>query len=199
MASFLTTKAATSNLGLLSGAPMDADVGHVLSLTAARRLWADSGLELHRLLPAEFWTAFFAWIDTDTLETVETAVTSTNQNPAAVRQELCLLGADPGKDPVIGTIPELSSAPGYVRQPIAWGAVTGTHTAEVGNTVDVIFGPFTASSGSGGAATHLALVLSDSAGANAQVAYVWQLDVPTSAGQGESLLVSAQTLRMALD
>ncbi|MFK0015745.1 hypothetical protein [Streptomyces sp. NPDC091027] len=139
-----------------------------------------------------------------------------SQGSAAVRAQVQARPADPSgsvylalctSDPGNGAS-ELSSeltAVGYQRQAVRLSSpkngsafvVDPAAPAQVSLAGSVVFGPFTANSGSG-AVTHMALVTA-ATGTDLAVLAVWPLDAPVTAAQGDSLLASAGTLTIKVD
>jgi len=111
---------------------------------------------------------------------------------------LMLVTAPPSNLSSLATYPEVAAA-GYARQPVSWTAasVNSSGAYQLSNSTSILFGPFTAASGIGAAATGCALVTTLTGIIGKPLMY-WTFSTPGSAGQNASLQLPIGALTMAL-
>jgi len=104
---------------------------------------------------------------------------------------LLLLSEDPGNDPVMTTLVEITDA-GYARQ-LVTHVVPTLSPRGTSNSALFTYGPFTAGMATGAA---YAALVEAATGTTGKVRYVWGLDMVLQAGVGESVQFPAASLAL---
>lgn len=115
------------------------------------------------------------------------------QTVSARTMYLALLTADPGDNPTLASLAEITTG-GYARQAVAWTAPTGDPSS-ISNSAQLVFGPF---SGDPPNVTYCALV-SAASGTSGECTMKWALDVAKDAATGESITFAVGALTMTND
>jgi hypothetical protein len=106
---------------------------------------------------------------------------------------LALLTSDVPDNVLLSGLPEITT-PGYGRQLIPWSAATLSRPSSSGNSAVVTFGPVTADMSN--QATFGALVTAQT-GTDGDVLWVWQLDTPQQAVNGQALQLALNKLTIS--
>jgi hypothetical protein len=105
-----------------------------------------------------------------------------------------LATADPGKNPTLAGVSEITTA-GYARQAVTLSAASDADPSVVSNSGILTFGAFTADPPS---ISHC--FLTDAAtGTSGSIVYKWTLDTPRDPGNGDSVQFAAGALICNLD
>lgn len=165
------------------------------------KLWQQQGLSLlSSYLPVAYLNAFAAQVRADTTGSWLTGLID-GRTDVTGSTYLTLLTADPGRNAESATLAALEvTAAGYSRQPVTFSPASSAAGGGAGitNSAPLFFGPFTASSGMGAVATHVALT-NVPTGTGGRMVAAWALDAPVSASQNETVVLAAGGLAVGLD